>query len=247
MNIEKSEELFLITEHGVKTTDFIPVNYEGYLFCCSVSGEVEISGRMLDKGAALVVAPSDRGSFKGNGKVAYFVASGRLCDELCALYGIRSGFSVNLGNGTEKIFRLASSTYEYAGISDTEAVYVFHQLLRELREACLTEEKRSTDTVELIKEYIDSNASGKLTLDNLSELFFISRTQIFRLFKSRYGIPPMQYYLQQKIEIAKKMLMRGDMRVSDIAEELAFSDAKHFSKTFKKFTGLLPKEYRKEK
>ena len=246
MNSGNSNELFLITEFGVKEPSLIPTQYGGYIFCCAMSGDVEINGRRLDKGMVLVLSSSQRVAAYGNGRVAYFTVGGKLCQALCEIYGIGSGFSVNLGDKTEKIFRLALGTAQGGELPDTEAVYLFHQLLKELKESCLDEEKRRTDTVVLIKEYIDSSASGRLTLDDLSEIFFISRTQIFRLFKSRYGIPPMQYYLQRKIEIAKKMLLQGDKRVSDIAEELAFSDAKHFSKTFKKITGLLPKEYRKE-
>lgn len=245
MNIESSKELFLITDSGVREPSRISTQYLGYLFCCNISGEVEINGRRLDKGEVFVLYSSELVAACGNGRAAYFTVCGKLCQELCEIYGIGSGFSVNLGDKTEKIFRLVFGTEQGGELPYTEAVYVFHQLLKELREACLDGEKRKTDTVVLIKEYIDSRASGKLTLDDLSEIFFISRTQIFRLFKSRYGVPPMQYYLQKKIEIAKKMLLQGDKRVSDIAEELCFSDAKHFSKTFKKITGLLPKEFRR--
>lgn len=104
---------------------------------------------------------------------------------------------------------------------------------------------QSRSAVSAIKEYIDSNVNKKLTLDELSRLFFISKTQIYRLFKSEYGIAPMTYMLLKKTEAAKLMLASDGMKVSRIAEALCFTDAKHFSKTFKNFTGMLPAEYKK--
>jgi AraC-like DNA-binding protein len=50
----------------------------------------------------------------------------------------------------------------------------------------------------------------------------------------------------KKVEKAREMLLNTDLRISDIAESLAFSDAKHLSKAFFSVYGVLPKNFRKE-
>jgi AraC-like DNA-binding protein len=92
---------------------------------------------------------------------------------------------------------------------------------------------------------MDTHIEEKITLDTLSKIFFISKTQIFRLFKEEYGLAPMQYFMKEKIELAKKRLLNTALKISEIADALSFSDAKHFAKTFYKYTGMLPSTYRK--
>ena len=50
--------------------------------------------------------------------------------------------------------------------------------------------------------------------------------------------------LERKVEKAKILLMNPDMKVSEIADLLDFSDESHFSKVFKRLTGISPKQYR---
>lgn len=120
-----------------------------------------------------------------------------------------------------------------------------HRALSGLFMSKNNEQSGGNVSVRSIREYIDSNTDKKITLDELSKFFFISRTQIYRLFMKEYGTAPMQYMLTKKIETAKNMLKDKNTKISEIANALCFTDAKHFTKTFKKLTGMLPSEYRK--
>ena len=98
-----------------------------------------------------------------------------------------------------------------------------------------------------IRDYLEANVGNKLTLEDVSAHFFIGKTQIFRLFRDAYGMPPMQYMLRAKVEKAKTYLLQAPpLRVSEIADALGFTDARHFSKTFRRLTGMLPRDYRKQ-
>ena len=44
--------------------------------------------------------------------------------------------------------------------------------------------------------------------------------------------------------ISKEMLLQTDMRISEIAELVGYPDQNYFTRMFKKYTGLLPSEYR---
>ena len=48
---------------------------------------------------------------------------------------------------------------------------------------------------------------------------------------------------QIRINVAKDLLRNPSMRIGNIAEEVGFIDMAHFSRVFKKYTGLTPKEF----
>jgi two-component system response regulator YesN len=53
-----------------------------------------------------------------------------------------------------------------------------------------------------------------------------------------------RYFNNKRVETAKNMLKETDMTVDSIATNVGFVDPKHFSKVFKRFTGVTPKEFR---
>ena len=98
---------------------------------------------------------------------------------------------------------------------------------------------------EHIKNYIDQNIYRKFTLNELSDYFFLSKTQIIRIFNEKYKMSPMQYAIARRIALATYYLSKSNISVSALADMLAFSDSKHFCKTFKKYVNKTPREYRK--
>jgi AraC-like DNA-binding protein len=65
-----------------------------------------------------------------------------------------------------------------------------------------------------------------------------------RAFKAALGVAPHQYQLRRRIEAAQLALAQGDDKLETIGTGLGFGDAFHFSRVFKKITGLAPARYR---
>ncbi len=65
-----------------------------------------------------------------------------------------------------------------------------------------------------------------------------------RVFKEQIGLAPHQYHLQLRIARAKELLHATDNTVKQIAATLNFKDPYHFSKIFKKRTGVSPRQWR---
>lgn len=106
----------------------------------------------------------------------------------------------------------------------------------------------NTNTVcraEHIMNYIDQNICRKFTLDEISEYFFLSKTQIIRIFNEKYKMTPMQYAIARRIALATYYLSKSNISIAALADMLNFSDSKHFAKTFKKYVNKTPSEYRK--
>lgn len=79
-----------------------------------------------------------------------------------------------------------------------------------------------------------------------SELCNMSYSYFKRLFLKIYGIPPVQYVAQLKLNCAKELLTSGMYTVSDVASRVGYHDVYYFSKSFKKNFGITPSEFIKK-
>jgi AraC-like DNA-binding protein len=67
---------------------------------------------------------------------------------------------------------------------------------------------------------------------------------ITTLFSSVEGTTIEKYYIAQKIEKAKELLVYGELSLSEIAYRLGYSSVQHLSNQFKKVTGLTPSHFK---
>ncbi len=85
----------------------------------------------------------------------------------------------------------------------------------------------------------------KLSSDDLAGMLGISEEYFIRLFRRQLGMSPFQYFTRLKIEAASAVLVDNQLSISDVASRFGFENPFHFTKVFKKCTGLSPREYRK--
>ena len=115
--------------------------------------------------------------------------------------------------------------------------------------AFVLETARSADViatnqyVEIAQNYMWRHVTEKISLDKLCRYVGLEKTYFCRLFKQVSGETPMHYFMRQKIELSKEMLNAGE-RNSDIASAVGFADEFHFSRSFKKISGMSPRQYK---
>lgn len=86
--------------------------------------------------------------------------------------------------------------------------------------------------------------SIQISIADLMSSIGISEGYGNRLFKEAYGFSPQQYLSTLKLKLAKKMLLKPQFSVSEIAQTLGYQNASHFSRQFKRWTAMSPKTYR---
>ena len=241
---ERGNTVFLIRRSGIDTLVLDQGVQQGLLLAFKISGELWLTvhgaERTARSGDVVWARAGSDLRITDSGKTAFLFVQGELVNTLSEHYSLSNVGIVNAPECADGFFKICSENAEEDG------AYLLHGILSSLKKARLGNERSVTDVIILIKEYLDANVKTRITLDMLSETFFLSRSQIFRQFKARYGMAPMQYLTSKKVDAAKEMLADGRMRIVDIAEALSFADAKHLSKIFKKYTGVLPRSYRKE-
>lgn len=85
----------------------------------------------------------------------------------------------------------------------------------------------------------------KLGIEAFAMKLGISEEHFIRTFHAELGMSPFQYYTRLKVEGASGLLADTRMSVGSIAEHFGFENQFHFSRVFRKCTGLSPLAYRK--
>ncbi len=97
-----------------------------------------------------------------------------------------------------------------------------------------------------IKQYLDENYAKKVTLDGLSERYFINKYYLTRVFKEQFGVSIGDYLLGVRITKAKNLLRFTEKSADEIGQECGIGDMYYFSRVFKKVEGISIREYRRQ-
>ena len=94
------------------------------------------------------------------------------------------------------------------------------------------------------QNYIEKNLDHKISIEDLSSRFNISRRNFDRRFIKATGNTPLEYAQRVKIELAKKTLENSRKTINEVMYEVGYADVKAFREVFKKYTGMTAVEYR---
>ena len=84
----------------------------------------------------------------------------------------------------------------------------------------------------------------RIELKDLAQQAGVDRHYLARIFKREIGQSPMQYYTQLQMQTAATLLKEENRTISDIALELGYQDPFHFSRVFRRWSGMSPRQYR---
>lgn len=98
-------------------------------------------------------------------------------------------------------------------------------------------------THEIIK-YLNNHYEEELSLDVIAKNFFISKYYLSHVFKKNTGFTINEYIVNRRILKAKELLKQNNT-VSEVSDMVGFKNYCHFIRSFKKATGISPKQYAK--
>lgn len=95
-------------------------------------------------------------------------------------------------------------------------------------------------------KYIEENYMEKLKLSDVADHVYVSQWHLSKVLNQHVEKSFSDILNQVRIEKAKELLWEPSLRIGDIAEKVGFLDMAHFSRVFKKFTGLSANEFRNQ-
>ena len=96
-----------------------------------------------------------------------------------------------------------------------------------------------------ILDYIDSNIYKKITIEELSRIFFYNKDYLMRLFKREIGLTIFEYINSKKIYLSLQSYKDSKYSILRIAINHGFKSQEYYSEVFKKIMGIKPCSYKK--
>ena len=97
-----------------------------------------------------------------------------------------------------------------------------------------------------IQEVLQSRYQENITLETLSEHFYLNKYYLSHAFKKKYGVTIMRYLNELRCLEAKKLLETTDLSITQIAICVGYNSSSHFSDSYKKIIGEAPAHTRKK-
>ncbi|MBB6671417.1 response regulator transcription factor [Cohnella nanjingensis] len=104
---------------------------------------------------------------------------------------------------------------------------------------------RYSEPIAFAKSWLDAHYREEINQSRVSELAGVSESYLSKQFAKEVGSNFLHYLTTLRIEEAKRLLGQG-VRIADVSERVGYANPEHFSRLFKRMTGLSPKGYRKD-
>lgn len=93
-------------------------------------------------------------------------------------------------------------------------------------------------------EYINSNITKPLTLEDVAQRVYLSPSYLSRLFKNYFSVNFIDYINTRKVALAREQISLSTTPINKLSRQLGFSQASYFTKIFKQKCGITPSKYR---
>jgi len=104
---------------------------------------------------------------------------------------------------------------------------------------------RKNSLIKIVLLYLKYHYCENITLEELASLLGVSRGYLSRYFNSSTGVTLKHYINHLRIIKSKEYLLHSNLNISEICYELGYLNVEHFSRVFKKITGVSPSLYKK--
>lgn len=101
---------------------------------------------------------------------------------------------------------------------------------------------KKNNLIDGIIVYINNHLEEDISVDELSEYFYLSKFHLSREFKKHTGTTIHRYIIQKKLIQAKELLL-NKMSVMDVYKQCGFGDYSNFFRAFKNEYGVTPKQF----
>lgn len=103
--------------------------------------------------------------------------------------------------------------------------------------------EKLNSVVSKVIDYVNSNLSADLTLNEMANIVFVNSVYLSTLFKSKTGQMYHDFVFCARMKKAQELLLDEQLKVYEVAQNVGYSNARSFSDAFKRFCGMTPSKY----
>lgn len=139
-----------------------------------------------------------------------------------------------------------AKTYNDSYTIDHFATGLLLELAQQLQENTSSKERSGYELYKKILDYMEWNSGYNLRVEQIARYLGYHPKYISSVFHRFHPEPLKQHLLKCVMEHAKSELSFSSKKISEIAEEMGFSDVHHFSSSFRRIVGVSPGKYRQQ-
>lgn len=153
---------------------------------------------------------------------------------------------------THSLEEMRSKTYGYDVLICSDIASLLTYLMRCLRkkgldtDAIITAPDESDASIYSISKYIEQHCSEPLKVQELASICGMSYSYFARLFRETYNQSCKEYIEFTRLNKVADLLLFTNLDLNYISQETGFADCSHLIRTFKKWKGMTPKQWRRE-
>ncbi len=243
------QSLFIGITFPLSTYKILRYNSEQVLLEYILDGEGEIvidkKKIKLSKGDVFVLTKHSKHDYSSNKnnplKKIWISFKSDYLDKMMMEYKISSGvYKIEIEKQFTAIYDIANSQItlqnKLFSIADN-----LHQIITAISRKILS---TFDEPISFIKNQLLSSVYSQISLTNIANKLYMSKSNLIRIFKKHTGITPYAFLLNEKLSVSKTLLRSTNMTVKSISELLCFNDEHYFSFLFKQKNGKTPTEYR---
>lgn len=95
-----------------------------------------------------------------------------------------------------------------------------------------------------VKAYVEEHYAENITLESMAAMLYMNPYYFSSFFKKHTGQNFKHYLTEVRMNHARRLLLQSSLMIYEIAEQVGYNNARHFSDMFKKKFGKLPQEYK---
>ena len=144
--------------------------------------------------------------------------------------------------------KLLNSHMNFAVSGTIPSVSILESFISGIVRRWFFERDDKSDTLAYeITQYVYRKGGAAVTVEEIAEHLGYSAGYLRILARQKCGEATKTLIDRARIRVAKKLLLYSDMRINELSDTMGFADWKYFSRFFRKYTGMSPREYIRSK
>lgn len=192
------------------------------------------------------MVPSDKSL-----RMAWITFDGLQAKQILTMIGFSEGTPYLIGSFDKDIEMVLQQIYQRCRGNSRKQLMTMYSLMYRIFSKLLPDQEHEpkqtqNDWVRQSLDFINAYYTDKITVEDVAKYVQLHRTHLSKIFTKQVGVPPSKYIIQVRLDQGKKLLLEGELTVTEVALSVGYPDIYSFTRAFTREFGVSPNTMRKQ-